>query len=120
MEQNFCNQIFGNLYNNKIIIRKGTLLFCEFLKCDFNNNILTVQLKVLEPAVKLKIRYKNLYEELKDKEYVELQYNFDGNESHDIEKQQLKRLWANYDFVKKIYELKEQGLEEEIYDAFWK
>lgn len=124
MEITVCNQVFGKLFNNKIIIRHGTIFFCEFLECTFENEILNVKIKVLEPVVKLKSRYQNLSEKLISKEYFELNFRFDRNKYIDMEKQEIwgiysSHIWANYDFVKKIYNLKEQGLEQEIYDAFW-
>lgn len=121
MEIDICNQVFGNLYNNKVIIRHGTIFFCEFLDCGFENNILTIKLKVLEPVVKLKLRYQNLYEKLKNKEYLEFNFRFDRNKYIGMEKQEIwgiysSHIWANYDLVREIYKLKEQGKEEEIYD----
>lgn len=124
MEINVCNQVFGKLFNNKIIIRHGTFFFCEFLECTFENEILSVKTKVLEPVVKLKPRYQNLSEKLISREYFELKYHFNRNKYIGLERQKVKGLysssiWANYDFIKKIYDLKEQGLEQEIYDTFW-
>lgn len=117
----FCNQIFGNLYNNKIILLKGTYFFCEFQKCLFANGTLSVELKVLEPVVKLKPRYKNLYEKLKNETNTVLHYSFANNKYFGIEEQQISGIytspiWANYSFVEKVYALKEQGLEQEIYE----
>lgn len=124
MEINIFKKIFGNLFNNKIIVHYGAYLFCEFIEFTFENDILVVKLKVLEPAVKLNIRNKNLYEKVKDKEYIECEYYFDKNQYIGLEKEQIRgvycsNIWANYDFVQNIYKIKGQGLEEEIYDAFW-
>ena len=46
------------------------------------------------------------------------------NETIKIENQSIGgiyscRIWANYDIVKKVYDLKKQGLEEEIYNILW-
>lgn len=124
MTKEICSQLFENLYDNKVILRKGTICFCEFLQFDFNDNILTVQLRVLEPVVKLKMRHKAWFEQIKEKEYIEIQYNFLNNKAIKIEQQSIggpysSRIWANHDIVKKIFELKEQNLEEEIYEILW-
>ncbi|MBS1648290.1 MAG: hypothetical protein JSR09_01175 [Bacteroidetes bacterium] len=122
MTKESCKQLFDNLYHNKIILRKDTICFCEFLNCNFSNNTLTIQLKVIETVVKLKPRNKNWFEEAKTKEYIEIQYQ--NNETTKIENQSIGgiyscRIWANYDIVKKVYDLKKQGLEEEIYNILW-
>src|SRR5690554_936939 len=110
MEINVCNQVFSNLFDNKIIIRHGALFFCEFLECTFENEILSIKVKVLEPVVKLKLRYRNLYEKLISKEYFELRYDFSKNKYFGIDEQRINgiyssTIWANYDFVQKIYKL---------------
>ncbi len=122
MTEGICTQLFDNLFDNKIILRHGAYCFCEFLKYDFNNDTLTIQLKVIEPVVKLKPRNKNWFEEAKNKEYIEIQYR--NNETTKIENQSIggiysSRIWTNYNIVKKVYELKEQGLEQEIYEILW-
>jgi hypothetical protein len=124
MEINVLKKIFDNLFDNKIIVRHGSYLFCEFMEFTFEDAILIVKIKVLEPVVKLNIRNKNLYEKAKNKEYIECVYYFDKNQYIGLEKEQIRGLycsniWANCDFVQKIYKLKELGLEEEMYEAFW-
>lgn len=125
MTNEICAQLFENLYDKKIILLPGigTFYFCEFLKYDFKDNKLTIQLKVLEPVFKLKPRYKIWFEKAINKDFIEIQYNF----IHEkiiflkIEQQHINSvygssIWANHDLVKKVYELKAQNLNEEIYE----
>lgn len=124
MTNEICSQLFENLYDNKIIILPGLgpFCFCEFLKYDFNDNKLTIHLKVLNPVVKLKQRYKIWFEKAINKDFIEIQYNFIHQENIilKIEDQHIvsiygSSIWANHDLVKKVYELKALNLIEEIY-----
>lgn len=124
MTKEICQQLFDNLYDNKIILLPGLgpFCFCEFLKCDFKDNKLSIHLKVLEPVVKLKQRYKIWFEKELNEDVTEIQFNFLLNNIVflKIEQQYImsiygSSIWANYDIVKKVYELKAQNLDEEIY-----
>lgn len=126
MTKEICQELFENLYKNKIIFfpSPGPYCFCEFLKSEFNNNTLTVRFKIIESAVKLKPRYKIWFEKARSKDFIKIQYHFLINKTIEIEKQSIggiysPRIWTNYDIVKKAYELKEQNLENEIYNILW-
>lgn len=125
MEIDFCNKIFGNLYSNKIVFHERITVFCEVVECSFNNDILTLKLKVIEPVVEVKAYLRHFYETLKNKEYFQVSTRFNENRFLELDKQKINApycpfsIWANYDLVKKVCELKEQGREQEIYETLW-
>ncbi|MCE4248523.1 hypothetical protein FO597_07150 [Riemerella anatipestifer] len=125
MTKKISQKLFQNLYDNKTILlpKMGPFCFCEFLKSDFKDNKLIIYLKVLEPVFRLKPRYITWFEKPMSESSIEIQYNFlyENIISLKIEQQYItsvygSSIWANHGIVKKVYELKAQGLDEEIYE----
>lgn len=125
--QETIEQLFFDLYESTIIYHEKGSYFCQFLRYDYSEGILKIRFKMIEPVFKMRPFQKYFYEKMKQKEFLEVSTKIpNGLGSRiDIEKKKLIVPYASYviftdaDLVKNIYELKENGNEEAMYDLLW-
>jgi hypothetical protein len=134
MKPDVCSKMFGNLYDNKIIFHERITVFCEFIECrvvdgiadEFSGGLvdgfISLELKMIEPVLKIRPIFQNIYEKWKVKN-ISVGTNNPNNINLDL--QEIGgaycpfHIWTNYDLVKKISELKKQGKTEEIPGILW-
>ncbi|GEM_PF-2795431 len=125
MNTEFCDKIFGNLFDNKIVFHERITLFCTVVECTVINNRLNLKLKVIEPVIEIPDYANPMYQMLKSKDYFEVGTNMDVIKFLELDKQKLSApycsfsIWANYETVKKVTKLKAEGKEKEIAAILW-
>lgn len=134
MERNLSDKLFSNLYENKIIYHNKVTLLCTLLNYDYVDSILKVEFKVDEPILRIKPYLKHFYENLKQKEKVQVavkspiasvkgesssSYNRIYDDGQRLVSFGSFTIWTGFDLVKTVSELKIENKEQEIFETLW-
>ncbi|MDO4229848.1 MAG: hypothetical protein Q4C98_08540 [Capnocytophaga sp.] len=114
------DDLFSNLYKNTIIYNKLGYFFCQLLWYDYTDDILTIRFKITESVFNItRPRIMRLYEKRKREDYIELWKKTSYFEIFPRSKKLLGySIYTDANLVKKLYELKAENKEEEMYKLF--
>lgn len=125
MIKQVIDELFSNLYKNTIIYRKLGYFFCQLQWYDYTDDVLIIRFKIIESVFNItKPRLIRMYNKRRQKEFIEISMKAPYFSLFPKSKIVLGSVYESFsmytdaNLVKKIYELKEENKEEEMYKLF--
>ena len=117
--------IFTNLFENKIIYHERVTVFCEVDKYEVTEKGFQIWLKPVKPLIKLVGFRERSYSRLVEKKVFSLSSTFEFGNSTLFNGKMIGRpycpfiLWPNKELVEEVSQLNEVELTEKIYNLLW-